>query len=130
MFALSKKAKTPNTFSMASKDKVITSNTHNVIASGTVLTGKVHAEEDFRIDGNIEGDISCKGKVIVGNSSSIKGNVESSNIEVFGEIDGNILCRDTVILRATAKVTGDIKTQTIEIEPGAVFAGSCAMITD
>lgn len=115
---------------MANKDKIVTSNTHNVIASGTVLTGKVYAEEDFRIDGNIDGDVSCKGKVIVGNSSSINGNIESANIEVFGEVNGNISCRDTVILRATAKLVGDVQTQTIEIEPGAVFAGSCAMITN
>ncbi len=115
---------------MANKDKLVVTSTHNVLASGTVINGKVYAEEDFRIDGNIDGDVVCKGKAIVGNNAIITGNIECSNVEILGEITGNIICHDTVILRSTAKLNGDIKTQTIEIEPGAVFAGSCAMITN
>jgi len=103
-----------------SKEAVtFTSNTHNVLATGTNLKGEISSEEDFRIDGSIEGNIFCRGKIIVGQSGSIKGNIDCTNIEVFGQVTGNIICKDTLVLRATSKLTGDIKMKIIEIEPGA-----------
>lgn len=103
---------------------------HNTLTSGTVINGKINSEEDFRIDGIIEGEIICNGKVIVGNNSVITGNVHCSFIELLGEVTGNITCTNTVILRASSRINGDIKTKAIEIEPGASFFGACSMITE
>lgn len=100
---------------------------HNILASGTQLKGDINAEQDFRIDGAIEGNITCKGKIIVGNDSFITGNIECTNIEIWGEVKGNILCTENVILRASSIQTGDIRTRSIEIEPGAKFDGKCSM---
>lgn len=109
------------------KEVIATASTHNVLASGTRMTGDISAEEDFRIDGTIEGSITCKGKIIVGANSTITGNIECTNIEIWGLVRGNILCFENVILRASANLIGDIKTGTVEIEPGAKFEGGCSM---
>ncbi len=37
---------------------------HNVLAAGTVLTGTIITESDFRLDGRVEGEINCKGKIV------------------------------------------------------------------
>lgn len=103
------------------------SGTHNVLASGTQIVGDISAEEDFRIDGSIEGNLMGKGKIIVGNNSTIIGNIECTHIEIWGQVQGNILCTENVILRATSTLTGDVKTRSIEIEPGAKFHGKCSM---
>lgn len=105
-------------------------NTHNILSSGTHITGDVNAEEDFRIDGTIEGNIICKGKIIIGTNSSIVGNIESTNIDLLGRVKGNIICREGIILRASSFLTGDITAGTIEIEPGAKFDGTCSMYTE
>lgn len=114
---------------MAKIKEVITTttSTHNVLASGTRLVGDISSEEDFRIDGIIEGNITCKGKIIAGRNSSINGNIECTNIELLGKVTGNILCTENSILRASAIVTGDITTSSIEIEPGVKFEGKCSM---
>lgn len=106
----------------------VSASSHNVLAGGTKLKGDISAEEDFRIDGAIEGQITCKGKIIVGLNSSITGDIECSNIELMGKVTGNISCANNIILRASSTLEGEIKTQTIEIEPGAQFIGSCSMI--
>lgn len=103
------------------------SSTHNVLASGTRIIGDISAEEDFRIDGTIEGNLTGKGKIIVGNNSTVTGNIECTHIEIWGEVQGNILCTDNVVLRASSILTGDLKTRSIEIEPGAKFHGKCSM---
>lgn len=103
------------------------SSLHNVITLGTTIKGNITAEEDFRIDGNVEGDIICKGKIIVGPSASISGDVIATQLNLVGKITGNVTCTENIILRSTAQIIGDVKTPAIEIEPGAKFTGTCSM---
>lgn len=100
---------------------------HNVLSSGTVLTGNLVTQEDIRIDGVIEGNIISQGKIIIGNNGHVSGDVECLNIDLLGKVTGNVICSDTIVLRATANLIGDVTTQVIEIEPGARFTGSCRM---
>ena len=36
---------------------------HNTLAAGTTVKGDIVTETDFRLDGKIEGDVSCSGKI-------------------------------------------------------------------
>ncbi|MDR0836135.1 MAG: polymer-forming cytoskeletal protein [Tannerella sp.] len=100
---------------------------HNVLAAGTLLTGKIETESDFRLDGRIDGEVQCKGKIVIGPKGSVKGNISTDNAEIFGTVEGIIRVRERLILKSTATVTGDIFIQTLEIEPGAKLNGSCSM---
>ncbi|MDR0370584.1 MAG: polymer-forming cytoskeletal protein [Prevotellaceae bacterium] len=100
---------------------------HNVLATGTVLTGTIVAESDFRLDGSVEGEINCKGKIVIGPKGYVKGNIMTENAEIFGNIDGIIRVRERLILKSSAVIKGDIFIQTLEIEPGAKLNGSCTM---
>lgn len=100
---------------------------HNVLSTGTVLTGNLVTQDDIRIDGVIEGNIISQGKIIIGNNGHVSGDVECQNLDLLGKVSGNVLCEDTIILRVTANLIGDVATQVIEIEPGARFTGSCRM---
>lgn len=108
----------------------VSAGAHNILAAGTKLTGEISSEEDFRIDGTIEGNLTCNGKIIIGQNGFINGNIRCTNIDVYGHITGNISCDGTTILRASSLLEGEIKTQIIEIEPNARFIGSCSMKTD
>ncbi|MBB4036671.1 cytoskeletal protein CcmA (bactofilin family) [Dysgonomonas hofstadii] len=104
-----------------------TASTHNILASGTNITGDISAEEDFRIDGSINGNISCNGKIIIGSHSKTTGEIKCINIEILGCVKGDIFCSEKVILRASAILDGNMKTRMVEIEPGARFTGQCSM---
>ena len=39
---------------------------HNVLSSGSAIKGNVMADTDFRLDGKVEGDILCGGKIVIG----------------------------------------------------------------
>ena len=106
----------------------ISGTTHlNVIAEGTLIKGNIKAENDIRIDGEIEGKIDCKRKVTIGPSGSCNGDILCQNADIYGKLEGNINTEDTLTLKQTAKLNGDVKTQTLVIEPGATFTGSCSM---
>lgn len=101
---------------------------HNSIASGTRIVGSITAENDFRIDGFIEGEVTCQGRVVVGRSGLVKGKMTCMNAEIIGNIDGQLQVSEVLTLRSTAVVQGEIKIATLVVEPNAVFNGTCEMI--
>jgi cytoskeletal protein CcmA (bactofilin family) len=99
----------------------------NVLAVGTAVKGSIVSTSDFRLDGRIEGDITCKGKIVIGPKGSIKGNIRSENAEILGEVEGTVRIGEKLVFKSTAVVKGDVFIQTLEIEPGAQFNGTCTM---
>ena len=109
------------------KEVVHTGIGHNIIAQGTKIVGTITTNSDIRIDGELEGDLVCKGKIVVGQQGNIKGNVDCANAEVMGNINGKMTVTGTLSLKATSKIWGQIKTKILSIEPEAPFTGSCEM---
>lgn len=104
---------------MSRKEMTPAGNTLNMLSGGTFVTGNVQSEEDIRIDGTIEGNLTCRGKVIIGHTGRIKGNVFCATLDLMGVVEGNIKASDISILRSTAVMTGNIETEVLEVEPGA-----------
>ncbi|MGC3978001.1 MAG: polymer-forming cytoskeletal protein [Paludibacteraceae bacterium] len=107
--------------------QVSNGNSYNVITSGTKIVGKINSDSDFRLDGEIEGDIICTGKVVIGQRGILKGSITCVCAEVMGVVVGNIKVGDTLTLRSSASVTGDVSIKSLMVEPNAVFNGSCSM---
>ncbi|MBE0675734.1 MAG: polymer-forming cytoskeletal protein [Bacteroidales bacterium] len=99
----------------------------NLISQGTEITGDVKSSGDIRIDGVLNGNLVTKGKVVIGATGRVKGEVECKNSEVSGLIDGKITVTQLLNLKASSKINGTIITAKLSIEPGAVFTGNCAM---
>ncbi|MGZ3865875.1 MAG: bactofilin family protein [Bacteroidia bacterium] len=114
-------------FSKTSKNSGADGSSVNLLANGTSIVGDVKSNGDFRIDGTLKGNLSVKGKLVVGPTGHIEGTVECQNADVSGEIKGKINVSELLMLRATAKINGDIFTGKIAIEPDAQFTGTCSM---
>jgi cytoskeletal protein CcmA (bactofilin family) len=97
------------------------------LTSGSKVVGTITADSDFRIDGHVEGDLTCKGKVVVGQKGYIKGTIDCMNAEIYGTVDGKMTVSETLTLRQTAVITGEINIGTLIIEPNAAFNGTCVM---
>jgi len=46
---------------------------YSKIDKNTILTGKINAKTDIRIDGVLDGDVITTGKVIIGKEAQVKG---------------------------------------------------------
>ena len=99
----------------------------NALTAGSKIVGNISADSDFRIDGLIEGDLNCTGKVVIGEAGRIKGTVVCQQAEILGLMEGKILCHQQLSLRASGKIQGDVQTKTLIVEPGALFNGTCSM---
>jgi cytoskeletal protein CcmA (bactofilin family) len=99
----------------------------NIIGVGTHITGDIKCSGDIRIDGGLTGNLIVQGKVVIGTSGTINGEVSCKNSEVEGKIEGKIVVAELLSLKNTSSIIGDIKTQKLAIEPGANFTGNCSM---
>ncbi len=99
----------------------------NIIGAGTSITGDVNCSGDIRIDGNLVGNLNVQGRLVIGNSGSIKGEVTCKNSEIEGKIEGKITVAELLSLKSTSQILGDIVTTKMAVEPGAVFTGTCKM---
>ena len=102
----------------------------NIITDGTLIKGDIKASGDFRLDGTLEGNIELNGKLVVGDSGVVNGNVLCQNANIIGTVNGNLSVKELLSLHATARVRGDILINKLSIEPGAMFSGKCRMIDE
>jgi cytoskeletal protein CcmA (bactofilin family) len=100
---------------------------YNALTSGSKIIGTVITDSDMRIDGTVEGDVKCSGKLVIGEHGLIKGTVECQNAEIMGRLEGKIDVKYTLALRATSNLKGEISTGTLMVEPNAIFNGNCSM---
>jgi cytoskeletal protein CcmA (bactofilin family) len=103
------------------------STTINLISNGTDITGDIKSNGDIRIDGTLKGNLSTKGKVVIGQTGKVNGEVTCKNSEVSGIVEGKITVGQLLNLKASSKILGDIVTSKLSVEPGAIFSGSCKM---
>lgn len=99
----------------------------NLICDGTSIKGDIQASRDIRIDGYLNGTMQVNGKVVVGNTGKIEGDINCKTIDVSGKVEGNIIASEMVLLKSTAIILGNISTDKISVEPGAKFTGTCKM---
>lgn len=99
----------------------------NSIMEGTSIEGEIKSDSNIRIDGRVKGTVHARGRVIIGQTGIIEGEVVCQSSDIEGTLLGKINCQDLLSLKATAKLQGDINTKKLAIEPGAVFTGNCSM---
>jgi cytoskeletal protein CcmA (bactofilin family) len=105
-------------------------NVINQIGVGTEITGDVSTNGDIRIDGLLTGNLKTKGKLVIGETGSIKGEITCKNTVVEGSVNGKITVTELLMMKATSSLKGDINTRRLAIEPGAKFTGNCNMSMD
>jgi cytoskeletal protein CcmA (bactofilin family) len=109
------------------KNQTNTSSAINMIGNGTIINGDIQSKSDIRIDGILKGSVKTEGKLVVGTSGVVEGDVVCSDADISGEIKAKITVSKLLSLKSTSKLNGDIITNKLSIEPGASFSGSCSM---
>lgn len=99
----------------------------NIIAQGTKIQGDIESGGDFRIEGSVNGTVKAKGKIVVGDSGQVEGQIQCQSADISGTAKVKLEVSELTVLRATCRFTGDISTKKLSIEPGAFFSGTCQM---
>ncbi|PKP02089.1 MAG: cell shape determination protein CcmA [Bacteroidetes bacterium HGW-Bacteroidetes-9] len=112
---------------MAKNNLPETPSSANLIQSGTFITGNIQSNGNIRIDGTLTGTVVAGGKVILGSTGSVEGDIKCINADIEGMVNGTIQVKELLSFKASAVVKGEIFTSKLAIEPGARFSGTCRM---
>ena len=93
----------------------------STLSSDLQFDGNVSGGGDLQIDGAIKGDVRV-GRLIVGETGAVEGNVSADYVEVRGRIVGAVSGKQVKLI-ATAYVDGDITAEQLSIDIGAYFQG-------
>ncbi len=99
----------------------------NLIIAGTKILGDIVTDNNINIEGEIHGNIACKGKVTIGASGRVKGNLNCLTCEIYGKVDGELKVEDLLTLKETSRIHGNIETLKLKIDEGSFFEGTCKM---
>lgn len=112
------------------KNEKSPANVPNQLNAGTTIDGSITIDGHLRLDGKIKGDITCSGKVVIGEKGEVVGNIHCQSADIMGAVHGDVQVKENTSLFAKSMVKGNIFTLSINIEPGAVFNGKCMMGDD
>jgi len=99
----------------------------NLIANGTTFKGDIQTDSDLRIDGVLNGTIQSKGKVIIGETGHMEGEIQCKDADISGKVNANLKIAESLTLKSSAKVNGEVLTKKLSIEEGAIFTANCRM---
>ena len=86
----------------------------SVITASTVLTGDLQSSGSFDIQGTINGNVMCNGKIVV------------TGTVIAGAVKGDIDVQGPVVVDTSAVIMGNIKSRSVQINNGAVIEGFCS----
>lgn len=99
----------------------------NRIVEGTEIIGDIISQADFRLDGHLKGNFTTLGKIVIGPTGSIKGNVICKNADLEGKFDGIIKVEEILNIKSKASISGEVTCGKLSVQPGADFSASCVM---
>ncbi|MBV8361708.1 MAG: polymer-forming cytoskeletal protein [Deltaproteobacteria bacterium] len=95
--------------------------------SGSKISGKLLFEGATRIDGQVDGEISAKESLIIGESAVITAQIKANAIIVAGKVSGDITAIQRLEIRPSARVIGNLTSPVLIVHEGAMFEGHCSM---
>ena len=115
---------------MAKVEQTVNVNSVSRISAGTFFKGEVSSPYDLRIDGGFDGKLYTKGRVVVGESANVGGEMICENVDLWGSVKGDLYVKDTLSLKSGCTMEGSINVRKLIVELGAAFNGTCKMITE
>jgi cytoskeletal protein CcmA (bactofilin family) len=108
-------------------EQIMESPVKNLIGKDTIIKGDVQSSGDIRVDGQLIGSLKSNGKIVVGQTGIVEGDLTCKQADISGMVKGILKCEELTSLKSTSKVEIELITKQLFIEVGAVFTGKCQM---
>ncbi len=103
--------------------------TTSFLSDACELKGNLHTTGGIRIDGKINGFLSCRSTIFVGETAEIEAEIVTRSLVSGGSITGNIIAEDTVQVNRPGSIRGEIRTSRLGIEKDVYFNGKCQLLS-
>lgn len=98
-----------------------------VIGEDAIFKGSIETKSFIRIDGEMEGDISTQGDVVIGERGKVKLALKARNVTIAGRFDGSLEAEGKLEIRGSGVILGSVKANGLIVDDGAQFSGEMEM---
>ncbi|XEC95539.1 polymer-forming cytoskeletal protein [Paenibacillus tarimensis] len=102
--------------------------TDTLIGQGTSMEGKITCDAGIRIEGQFQGDIECKGDVVIGESGVATSSITAHDVTIAGIVNGDVTTRGRLTITATGQLHGNLNATSLIIQEGGIFSGKSDMM--
>lgn len=95
----------------------------SLILASARITGAISGTGDLVLEGELQGDVSVSGLLVVGEKGTVHGKVNAANLIVAGVVRGRIAVQERIEIRSSASIEGNIACSKIAIAEGASLDG-------
>ena len=107
------------------------------LSAGSVVVGESGRFEGLltfrgraRIDGELIGEIVCRGTLRLGEMARVNAVIEVDELIVAGTLEGDATARQRIELTPTARVTGTLRAPRLAFADGCQVEGRCEMTAE
>ncbi len=104
--------------------------TYSIVDRHSVFNGSFRTTRDLRVEGTLEGEIACEGRLIIAQGARVKATITAREIEVAGELDGEVTCSGRFRITPSGSAMGKVTAASLIIEEGARFNGDFNMMRE
>ena len=79
-----------------------------IIPEGVIIEGSLTSASDTEIGGRIEGNITVEGRLQLGPSALISGNIRAGSCKIEGLVEGKVECSEDLELGQSGRLNADI----------------------
>jgi cytoskeletal protein CcmA (bactofilin family) len=104
-------------------DSFVDPGNKSTLMGATRITGSVSGPGDLVLDGELHGDVTITGLLVIGENGALEGKVNAGNVVLAGRVKGRVMARERVEIRASGRLEGNVVCQKIAIAEGASLDG-------
>jgi cytoskeletal protein CcmA (bactofilin family) len=97
------------------------------LGRGTRVTGKLTFEGPVRIEGQVEGEITARDTLTIGDGADVKATITGNSVVIHGRVTGDVKATKRLEIQAPGRLVGNITTPVLVIHEGVTFEGQCSM---
>jgi cytoskeletal protein CcmA (bactofilin family) len=99
------------------------------LGKGTTITGTLWFGGSARIDGQVDGEITATGTLVIGETAVITTpRIKAASVIVAGKVSGDLVASEQIVIARSARVLGNLYAPALAIEAGAWFEGHCKVM--
>ncbi len=98
-----------------------------IISVGVKIEGKIKSNGNIRVEGEIQGDLTSQGNVVIGANGEVNGQINADVISIGGSVTGTVKAKNKLTIEEKGNLNGDIFTKSLVVKEGAKFDGKCKM---
>lgn len=96
----------------------------SIIGPGMRVKGDCETSDTIRIEGVVEGSVTAKKAVVIGQEGRVTGDITTADAKIAGSVKGTLNIRSRLELSETCVIDGEIRAARVQLDDGGKVSGA------